>query len=45
MAVKVKVNRLTRQINSDCQKLRRFALHLSAAGYLRRYVARIYNEP
>ena len=26
------------QIHSDCQKLRRFALHLLAAGDLRRYV-------
>ncbi len=25
------------QIHSDCQKLRRFALHLLAAGDLRRY--------
>ena len=28
---------LTRQINADCQKLRRFALHLLAPGYLQRY--------
>lgn len=28
---------LTRQINPDCQKLRRFAMRLLASGYLRRY--------
>ena len=28
---------LTRQINTDCKKLRRFALQLFASGYLRRY--------
>jgi len=29
---------ITRQINSDCQKLRRFALQLLASGYLQRYI-------
>jgi len=29
--------KLTRQINSDCEKLRRFALHLFASGYLQRW--------
>ena len=32
---------ITRQMHSDCQKLRRFALHLWAAGDLRRWTARV----
>lgn len=35
---------LTRQINADRQKLRRFALQLLAADYLRRYVLKRIDE-
>ncbi len=35
---------ITRQIHSDYQKLRRFALQLLVAGDLRRYIAKILGQ-